>query len=480
MFKSFRIKLFIVFLLTTVFISGSAIYLVYRIAVEAQLSGLKKAVVAIASTTALMIDPEEYKSIDINNPVFTEPFKKVNSIIKKVLDNNSDIKYIYTLNETSDPSICKFVADPAYAGKDKMTDEEMKDIDYNVSEIPELKDKTAFSQPVATKDLYIDKWGVWLTGYAPLKDKHGNTVAVVGVDMSAKKIASFQKEVKIWTAVVFIIALIISLLLSIFISSTISLPILKIAEHTKVIADGNFKSKIDINTGDEIKILADCFNNMVEKLDGMFFELTDAHNELKDSYLDTIHSLAVAAEYKDQVTAQHLRRVCEYSRMIADKLSLSKKDIENIKFGSPLHDVGKIGIPDSILLKKDKLTPEEYEVIKEHPTFGYKILKESRSPFLKSAALISLTHHENFDGTGYPNKLKGEDIHIYGRIVALADVFDALTSARPYKKAMSMEEALEIIKNKRGTQFDPKVVDAFLECLDEIKKYIRFVEWTAI
>ncbi|OQA15577.1 MAG: Cyclic di-GMP phosphodiesterase response regulator RpfG [bacterium ADurb.Bin363] len=476
MFKSFRIKLFIVFLITTLFVSGVSIYFVYLIALNSQLIGLKKTVVGIASTTVLMIEPEEFRQIDPDNPVLSESFIKINNLLHDVLINNPDIRFAYTLIGTKDPNICKFVADANYFGRTVMSEEDIKDINYYVHNIPELREKIAFSQPVATKSLYKDKWGVQISGYAPIKDKVGNTLGVVCIDLSAEKIASFQKYVTIWTVVIFILDLIISLILSIIISSKVSLPILKIIEHTKVISEGNFKSKIEIQTKDEIKELADAVNQMIDKLDYMFLDLTKTQSELKLTNLDAINRLALASEYKDDATYQHLNRVTAFSRVIAEAYGLPEEDVSIIELVSPLHDLGKIGIPDNILLKPGRLTDEEYEVIKDHPIIGYNILKESLSPYLKKAAIICLTHHEYFDGTGYPYGTKGEDIHIYGRIVALADVFDALTSKRPYKEPMSLEETVEIIKKKRGIQFDPKVVDAFLSCLDEIKKYKKFYE----
>jgi len=476
MFKSFRIKLFIIFLLTTIAVSGSTIYFIYRIAVNVQLEALRKAVLAIASTTALMVEPEEFKKINPDNPVFSGPFKHYNNLLHKVLENNPDIRYAYTLIETADPNICIFAADAEYFGKDVMSEQDKKELKYDVSKIPELRDKTAFLNPVTTKDYYNDQWGTWLTGYAPLRDKDGKTLGVVAIDMSASKISSFQQYLTLWSILIFIMDVIISIILSALISSTISLPILKIAEHTKEISEGNFKSRIDIKSEDEIKKLADSFNTMVDKLDHMFLDLAKTQSDLKVAHLDTIFRLALAAEYKDEATSQHLKRVSAYSRIIGEKYGLTEEDLDNIEIGAPLHDIGKIGIPDNILLKTEKLTKEEYEIIKKHPSIGYEILKESRSPYLKTAALICLKHHEYFDGTGYPNGLKGEDIHIYGRIVALADVFDALTSKRSYKEPFSVDETVEMIKSKRGTQFDPKVIDAFLESLDEIKKYIKFFE----
>jgi putative two-component system response regulator len=151
-------------------------------------------------------------------------------------------------------------------------------------------------------------------------------------------------------------------------------------------------------------------------------------------------------------------------------MGLSQKDINYLKYASVMHDIGKLVVPDAILKKASGLTPEEREVVKKHAALGADIFKGSHSPLLKVAKLICLTHHERYDGTGYPNGLKGKNIPLFGRIVAIADVFDALTSARPYKEAYGFEEALRMIKVQSGKHFDPDVVKVFLKCKNKIKK----------
>jgi putative two-component system response regulator len=197
-------------------------------------------------------------------------------------------------------------------------------------------------------------------------------------------------------------------------------------------------------------------------------ELKQAITKLKLTSLDTIYRLARAAEYRDEDTGAHINRMSQYSAAIAREMGLGDREVENILYAAPMHDVGKIGIPDRILLKTGSLNEDEWEVMKKHPIIGAEILRGSDAEFIQMAETIALTHHEKWDGSGYPQGLRGSEIPLAGRIAALADIFDALTSTRPYRKALPVEEALEIIKQGRGSHFDPDVVDAFLAITDEI------------
>jgi putative two-component system response regulator len=199
-------------------------------------------------------------------------------------------------------------------------------------------------------------------------------------------------------------------------------------------------------------------------------EMAEAQRHIHEAHLDTIHRLALAAEYKDENTAGHLHRMSRYSALLAQALNLPSDKVELILHASPMHDVGKIGIPDVILLKPDKLDPEEWEIMKQHTLIGSQILKNSSSPLLQVGEIIALSHHEKWDGSGYPQGLAGEQIPLWGRICAVADVFDALTSVRPYKKALSNEEAYDILLESRGTHLDPRLVDLFLANWDKVKE----------
>ncbi|MCM8772697.1 MAG: CHASE2 domain-containing protein [Candidatus Omnitrophica bacterium] len=191
---------------------------------------------------------------------------------------------------------------------------------------------------------------------------------------------------------------------------------------------------------------------------------------LRNTQLETIIRLAMAIEYRDRETGGHIQRVSDYAYLIAKNLGFKENECLLIKNAMPLHDLGKIGIPDYILLKPEKLTEEERKIVEKHPIIGAKMLEGSNSIVLKAAEIIALYHHEKYDGTGYPLKLSGNEIPIYGRIATLSDVFDALTSKRIYKKEVSLSEAFEIINEEKGKTFDPKLVDIFLKLKDEVKK----------
>lgn len=205
-------------------------------------------------------------------------------------------------------------------------------------------------------------------------------------------------------------------------------------------------------------------------------ELQLSNLRLRKSNLETIYRLTRAAEYKDHDTATHIQRMSHYSEAIARKMKFKSEIIDNIVSAAPMHDIGKIGTPDNILLKPGKLEPEEWAIMKKHAQIGADILEGSDSKLLKMGHIIAKTHHEKWDGSGYPNCLKGEEIPIIGRIVALADVFDALTSKRPYKDAYSIDKSLSIIKESRGSHFDPEVVDVFLSITDEILKIKEYFQ----
>jgi len=191
------------------------------------------------------------------------------------------------------------------------------------------------------------------------------------------------------------------------------------------------------------------------------------HRERKEQK-EIIFTLGEALESRSEETANHVRRVSLYSSLLATKIGLSKEEMEIIKIAVPMHDIGKIGIPDSILNKPGKLNPSEWKKMQEHPTIAYKLLKKNNGIIMKSAATIAYQHHENWDGTGYPQGLKGEKIDIYGRIAAIADVFDALSHKRCYRKeAWPIEEIIQLFKDQKGKQFDPIITQTFLDNTEE-------------
>lgn len=194
---------------------------------------------------------------------------------------------------------------------------------------------------------------------------------------------------------------------------------------------------------------------------------------LKKAYLETLIRLGNAAEYKDEDTFQHIQRIRHSSRALARQLGCSEEEQENIFHASAMHDVGKLAIPDAILTKPGKLDAEEWAIIQTHPEKGASILGGSDTEILQLSEKIAMSHHEKWNGTGYPHGLKEDQIPLPARIVALADVFDALVQERPYKKAWPLQDALDLIQDERGRHFDPRVVDAFFACKDEIVKIQR-------
>lgn len=259
-----------------------------------------------------------------------------------------------------------------------------------------------------------------------------------------------------------IIGLIIILIM--YISSSITSPIASLVNQAQQYAKGNFAIRLNSSKGPiEIRELSQDFNIMGEAIGQKINEIVETKREI-------IFRLGLAAEYRDTDTGLHIRRMSQYCEALARAFGLSEKECELILRASPMHDIGKIGIPDSILLKKGRLDPDEIDVMKTHTTIGAKILSGSNSELLNMAMEIALTHHEKWGGGGYPRDLKGEDIPITGRIAAVCDVFDSLTSERPYKKAWPVSEAMDEITKKSGIDFDPKLVEIFVKILPEILK----------
>ncbi len=218
-----------------------------------------------------------------------------------------------------------------------------------------------------------------------------------------------------------------------------------------------------------IKPILDEFENIIDyiSISHDVTELYDLNEEIWQTQHEMLSLLGEVGETRSQETGNHVRRVAKYSRLLGELYGLEEEQIRLIYSAAPMHDIGKIGIADSILLKPGKLDPTEYTVMQTHSDIGYAILKNSNRPLLQAAAIIAKEHHEKWDGSGYPNALNGENIHIYGRIVALADVFDALSCERIYKKAWPIEKIIDFIFSERGRHFDPKLVNLFMENIDQ-------------
>jgi len=207
-----------------------------------------------------------------------------------------------------------------------------------------------------------------------------------------------------------------------------------------------------------------------QKIKEKTLELRELNKELALTQKEIVFTMGMIGEKRSKETGNHVKRVASYSEILAKAYGLSKKEIKLLKQASPMHDIGKVAIPDSILNKPSPLNDEEFEIMKKHTIYGYEMLKFSERELLKAASIVAYEHHEKWDGTGYPRGLKGEEIHIFARITAVADVFDALGSDRIYKKAWEDEKIFQFFESQRGKHFEPKLIDLFFENLADILK----------
>ena len=246
-------------------------------------------------------------------------------------------------------------------------------------------------------------------------------------------------------------------------------------EDTKIIItnlqnieNGNYKMTQTINRADELGEISYSIKGMAHSIDEGIEQIESLNEEIINTQKEIIYTMGEIAETRSKETGNHVKRVAHYSKILALKYGLDEEEAEMLKLASPMHDIGKVGIPDNILNKRGKLTDDEFEIMKTHASLGYEMLKHSNKKILQAAAIVSKEHHEKYNGNGYPMGLKGEDIHIYARITAIADVFDALGSDRVYKKKWDDKDVFHYLKEERGEHFDPKLIDIFFENIDEI------------
>lgn len=214
--------------------------------------------------------------------------------------------------------------------------------------------------------------------------------------------------------------------------------------------------------------LREAHNSLRRRAEGLGAQVARATRAIVEREEELVLRLARATEYRDCETGAHIERIAHYSQIIAEAYGLGPEMCHEIFLASPMHDIGKLGVPDAVLLKPGPLTDQERAIMQTHTVIGYRVLENSSSALIELAAKIALSHHERFDGTGYPRAIAGESIPLAARIVSVADVFDALTSERPYKKAWPVPKAVEYLHSQRGTQFDPQVVDAFMHRLPDV------------
>ncbi|MFH1524918.1 MAG: HD domain-containing phosphohydrolase [Chloroflexota bacterium] len=298
---------------------------------------------------------------------------------------------------------------------------------------------------------YAELLGAW-------EARGGEDMGILGTALPKTFLIRSSSITKINITIVFVFAIILAMFLGLFLSNLITRPILKLEQAASDVAGGNLDIRVSTKGGDEIADLAQSFNKMVSNL-------SRSEKDLISAYDKTIEGWSKALELRDEETQGHTERVTELTLKLARAMGIEEEKLTHIRRGALLHDIGKIGVPDSILLKPGPLTKTERKMIEKHPIFARDMLKKIE--FLHSAMDIPSFHHERWDGKGYPTGLVGQEIPIAARIFAVIDVWDAITSDRPYRKAMPFAEAFAIILSGSGTHFDPKVVTAFSKMIEK-------------
>jgi len=292
----------------------------------------------------------------------------------------------------------------------------------------------------------------------------GHTLLNINLSSYQEKHNSITRSILL----IFPITLLLGILISFYLSKSYTKPFSQLLEAMK--ESNPTKNRITIiqtNAKNEIRELFDEFNMQMEQIAKSSKSIQLLNDEIENTQKEVVFTMGAIGESRSKETGNHVKRVAQYSKLLALYYGLSKEEAELLKQASPMHDIGKVAIPDSILNKPGKFVPEERVIMDTHAKLGYDMLKSSRRELLQLAATVAYEHHEKWDGSGYPRKLKGEEIHIAGRITAIADVFDALGSDRVYKKAWDDDRIFNLFKEERGKHFDPKLIDIFFNNLEE-------------
>jgi len=311
--------------------------------------------------------------------------------------------------------------------------------------------------PIGTDRGTIDMLGT----YAPVPDDSGWGVIVqIEQDKAYDAAIQMRNDSAIFVGIVTLLAAFLGTLFA----GQISRPIQQLAESARRLAGGDYSTRVSVKSGNEVGVLTDAFNQMGDEIEKAIEEIRQAATKNKELFMGSIRMLANAIDEKDPYTRGHSERVAYYSMVTARYLGMPPEEVERVHLSGIIHDVGKIGIEDKILRKAAALTDDEYEIMKQHPTKGAHIL--AAVPMLQEMAGAGLQHHENWDGSGYPDGLKGEEIPLLGRIVSVADAFDAMTTDRPYSKAMTFEASIARLRFLAGKKFDGVCVEAFAKAAE--------------
>lgn len=458
MMIKFRTKLTLSFLLALILVIAVDNYFIFRTNYRVQFEDLRSKLISISQISSLLIDADKLQSVSLKRESFYSPqYSEIAKTLRLIKKSNPGIKYIYTITKTAVPGAWRFIVDPdplERQGKTVIKASSFPGDLYDARQAPQMIE--AYNGPTADKKITVDQWGATLSGYAPIKDKSGQTVAVLGIDVDISQVYAIQKSAILRAGVVLFLSLVFSLWLAFLLSKRISKPVNALIIGARTIALGDLDHRVDVKGKDEIAQLAQEFNQMAGSL-------SKANKKLKDYFYGIVQSLVKSLEAKDHYTRGHSDRVSQYSVKIAQAMGLPADKIESLKKAAQLHDIGKIGVGEKILNKTGPLDDQERNVMNDHPAVGEEILKPVFDDPDMLAAVKS--HHEFFDGSGYPDHLAQDRINIFAQIVAVADAYDAMTSTRPYRVAMTQAEALTRIKEKSGVQFNPEIVQALIKAL---------------
>ncbi|MEJ2350720.1 MAG: HD domain-containing phosphohydrolase [Anaerolineales bacterium] len=291
----------------------------------------------------------------------------------------------------------------------------------------------------------------------PWEVRYDADLGILGVALVKNFYVSPSLPTRVQIFLLVALALLLVLVMGVNLARYITTPLLGLVQASTEVALGNLAVQVDPHSNDEVAVLTESFNHMVKNLKKSKMDLIEAYDT-------TLEGWARAVELRERKTGEHTRRVAEMAVRLAEKMDFDEEQMPHLRRGALLHDIGKIGIPDAILLKPGKLTDEEWKTMRKHPQYAYEMLWQIE--FLRPAIEIPYCHHEKWNGSGYPRGLTGEGIPLEARIFAVVDVFDALTSDRPYRKAMPEEQVIEIIQRESGAHFDPQVVEAFMDLVN--------------
>ena len=456
---SFRAKVTAVAVLALLLVMGLSDFFIYRFSLDTQFQQLRQQLVVIAQTASLLVEGDTLMRIPLDRSGMQSPeYRAVFGRLEKIRELNPSIKYIYTLRKTEKQDLWQFVVDldPELKAHGKKDITAYPGDKYSPVRFPEMM--RGFDTPSADQRLMEDEWGVTLSGYAPIRDRSGTAVAILGVDMDAHDVYRVQRKIHRAALWVLLVGILLSTVLGISLSRRMTARIHTLIEGTRSLSAGDLEHRVEVKGHDEIRELSAAFNQMAAAL-------LESRKELEGYFYRVVQSLVRMLEAKDKYTQGHSERVGVYAQQIALKMGLPAGQADMLRKAGELHDIGKLAVHEQILNKKDKLTEEEWEIIRRHPVIGAEALKPLCFNEVVMASIRS--HHERYDGTGYPQKLKGDDISLFAQIIAVADAYDAMTTTRPYRKAMDRESAIDEIRKHSGTQFHPTVVEAFIGVLEK-------------